>query len=459
MFLRNRLISCLSLTSTISLLAVSCLADSQARIVRLSDVQGDVQIDRATGAGFEKAFANFPVTQGVKLKTRLDGRAEVEFEDGSTLRLAPLTVVEFPVLSLRDSGGKLSTINVKQGIAYVTFAGKKDDEFSLNLGKEHVALSDSAHFRVLVAAEGTMVSVFSGDVKVDGPGGVVDVTKKRTASFLAGKDEPTLAKNVPELEFDDWDKSQQQYHDRYMARAYTDYSPYAYGVSDLNYYGSFLNVPGYGMAWQPYFAGAGWDPYMNGAWAFYPGAGYTWVSSYPWGWTPYHYGSWSNLPGYGWVWVPGGSWAGYGRTPVAAGVSRAGLQPPSVGGGRTMVVNRGPVAMSNARSNKIVIANGSAGLGIARGSLRNPSQISQRVAERGTVTTGVRNPSMTPRPSYPSSATASQGSAGYGTTMSSPSGRPMSAPSSSGMGRGMGGGGGAGSAGASRPSSAPSTRR
>jgi hypothetical protein len=259
------------------------------------------------------------------------------------------------------------------------------------------------------------------------------------------------------LEFDDWDKSQQQYHDRYMAKA-NDVSPYAYGMSDMNYYGSFSNIPGYGLAWQPYFAGAGWDPYMNGSWASYPGVGYTWVSAYPWGWTPYHYGSWSNVPGYGWVWMPGGSWAGYGRTPMVAGFSRPGLQAPS-GGGRTLMVNRGPV--SAIRSNKLVISNGSAGLGVARGSLRNPAQISQRVNERGTVTTGVRNTPITARPSqYPASAGAQRPTGTYnGTVQPTNSGRTMSAPSSA--GRSMGGMGSGGGGGMSRPSSAPSsgTRR
>jgi hypothetical protein len=279
-------------------------------------------------------------------------------------------------------------------------------------------------------------------VKIDGPSGVVDVEKKHSAIFIPDNDEPKVAKSVPELEFDDWDKEQQRYHDRYMARAYTDYSPYAYGVSDLNYYGNFFNVPGYGMAWQPFFAGAGWDPYMNGAWTSYPGVGYTWVSAYPWGWTPYHYGSWMNVPGYGWLWTPGGSWAGFGRTPMIAGVSRPGLQPPSSGGGRTLVVNRGPMAsMSNARSSKVVIANGSAGLGIARGSLRNPAQISQRVAEKGTVTTNVRSTPMTMPQRYPTSATNPQRPAGANSrTMTAPSGRTMSSPSSSGMGRGSMGG-------------------
>jgi hypothetical protein len=68
------------------LLTVRSFAASQIRIVRLSDVHGDVQIDRNTGQGYEKAFLNLPLTQGVKIQTKQDGRAGVEFEDGSTDR-------------------------------------------------------------------------------------------------------------------------------------------------------------------------------------------------------------------------------------------------------------------------------------------------------------------------------------------------------------------------------------
>jgi hypothetical protein len=444
----NRSTLFLSLTASVCLLVSSCLADSQVRIVRLSSVQGDVQIDRATGEGFERAFDNLPITQGAKIKTRADGRAEVEFEDGSTVRLAPLSVVEFSTLSLRDSGAKVSTVDVKHGIAYVNFAGKKDDEFTLNFDKEHIAVADSAHFRVFVAEDGSMVSVFNGNLMVDGPNGQVAVEKKHSASFFADAGKDKVAKSVPDLEFDDWDKSQQQYHERYMAKSYNDYSPYAYGVSDMNYYGSFLNVPGYGMAWQPYFAGGGWDPYMNGSWAYYPGAGYTWVSAYPWGWTPYHTGSWINVPGYGYVWTPGGTWAGYGRTPVSSGISRSGLQAPG-SGTRTLLVNRGPV--SAMRSNKIVINSGSAGLGVQRGSLRNPAQISQRVAERGTVSAGIRNTPITASAATYNSAAQSNSGGYYG---SATSGRTLSAPA----GRSTGGGGGSGGG---RSSASPSagTRR
>src|SRR5277367_5652765 len=89
-------------------LVVSASAESKARIVRLSEVEGTVRIDRAAGDGFDKAFINLPVVEGSKLKTGKDGRAEVEFEDGSALRLAPDTEVEFTRLALGDDGRKFS---------------------------------------------------------------------------------------------------------------------------------------------------------------------------------------------------------------------------------------------------------------------------------------------------------------------------------------------------------------
>src|SRR5437588_4744521 len=100
------------------LLKTPVFADSQARVVRLSSVEGNVQVDRESGQGYEKAFLNMPITQGNKLRTNEDGRAEVEFEDGSTFRVTPNSVLEFPQLSLRDSGAKASTVDIKQGTTY-----------------------------------------------------------------------------------------------------------------------------------------------------------------------------------------------------------------------------------------------------------------------------------------------------------------------------------------------------
>src|SRR5438552_4841303 len=113
------------------------MAASQARIVCLSDVQGSVQIDKNTGLGFASAFLNLPITQGAQVRTHDRGRAEIEFEDGSTLRLTPNTTVEFSALGLSDTGKRISTIILVEGMAYVNWLGK--DDLSLNFSREKIS--------------------------------------------------------------------------------------------------------------------------------------------------------------------------------------------------------------------------------------------------------------------------------------------------------------------------------
>ncbi len=212
------------------------------------------------------------------------------------MRLTPNTTVQFSKLGLSDSGKRISEINLVQGMAYVNWLGK--DDVSLNFSHETISLNRSAHFRVDTSAQVADLAVFKGDVDVEGPSGKLAVEKKKTATFdVADNDKSSLSNKIQEAPLDSWDKEATSYHDQYAKN--NNLLPYGYGVSDLNYYGAYQNVPGYGTMWQPYFTGVGWDPFMNGAWGFYPGYGYMFASAYPWGWMPYRYGNWMFVPGYG----------------------------------------------------------------------------------------------------------------------------------------------------------------
>jgi hypothetical protein len=369
------------------LASLPAFSDSQVRMVRLSYIDGTVQISRDSAQGFDKALVNLPVAQGARLRSGDGGRAEVEFEDGTALRLTPNTTVEFPQLSLRDSGGRVSSVQVNRGTVYVDFAGGKNEEFALLLGHERLTLAHSAHLRVGVSDSDATVALFKGDIQIEGPSGIVSLGKGQTVNFDSlNNDRNSLAKGIDEEPYDAWDKQQEQYHLNYASNSYRNYSPYAYGVSDLNYYGNFFNAPGYGIMWQPYFAGVGWDPFMDGAWAFNPGFGYGWVSAYPWGWTPYHYGTWVFLPGQGWAWQPGGIWTTwYAQPRVLNAPKNFSLPQAPIAGKTTVVVNRGP-ELTNHSGSKLVIRNNSAGLGVPRGEVNNLARVSQQAQVRGAVT-------------------------------------------------------------------------
>jgi len=414
-----------------ALLALPAVADSQARIVRLSDVQGGVQIDKNAGLGFENAFLNLPVTQGTQLRTRENGRAEIEFEDGSTLRVTPNTTVEFSTLGLNDAGKRLSTVNLVEGRAYVNWLGKSADEFTLKFSQEKVVLTQAAHFRVAASSSMVEVASFKNQLEVVGPSGTVRVDKKKMVTFEVNEnDQSAVAKNIEETPYDEWDKQSISYHDEY---AKNNSTPYGYGYRDLSYYGGYTNFPGYGMLWQPYFSGIGWNPFMDGAWSWYPGMGYMWASAYPWGWMPYYYGSWLYAPGFGWGWQPGGfgTWHG-GIHYVGAAV---GFRPPVTPTGTvsTVVVGKGGPILTKGPATSLVVNRGSAGLGIARGSVSNLQHLNAQVVKTGSVQLGTA-------PQF-SASSIRGGGYGHGEAHATSSGGAGHASAASGHASGGGGSG------------------
>jgi len=447
--------------------AATVSANSKVRIVRLSEVKGAVQMDRQTGKGFEGAMANLPVVEGSKLKTA-DGVAEVEFEDNSTVRLGMNSEVEFPKLELLPSGAKSSSVTVLQGTVYVSLINTKGNEFSVKFGQQTVSLPPDSHVRLQLTPTEANLAVLHGDALVNEPSGPTSVGKNKTMTFnLAAENPPVIAKNVVEQPLDKWDSDAVQYHKSYANASSFGNSPYSYGINDMNYYGSFTSGCG-GSMWRPYFTSASWDPFGSGAWAYYPSAGYSWVSPYPWGWTPYHYGSWSFCQGVGWGWQPGGAWMGlannsfYGQ-PGQLGQNSFGgtrprppVHPPTANESSLVPVNlKAMPASSLGPKDTFVFRSNSAGLGVPRGSLGKLNSFSGQTAQHGLATTNVYyggaqrggagssakagsvGESMS---ASQSTSAASQSSRSYSSSMQSAS--PGAGASHSSMQSGAGGGGG-----------------
>ena len=368
---------------------------SKVRIVRLSEVKGEVQLDRNVGRGFESPMTNLPITEGVKLKTG-NGVAEVEFEDNSTVRVAQNSLIEFPRLEMLPGGAKASAVNVLQGTVYVSLMNTKGNEFTVTFGKEKLSLPPDSHIRLQMTPDQADLAVLHGDALVEQPSGIETVGKNKTMTFnLAGESQPVLAKSVTEQPLDSWDHDSTQYHKSYANATSFGNTPYSYGINDMNYYGSFVNASGCGGSmWRPYFTNAGWDPYGSGAWAYYPSAGYSWVSPYPWAWTPYHYGSWSFCQGVGWGWRPGGAWMGLANSSFVSSPISTRPRPPThapIATASTLVpVNMKAIpASSLGDHDKFVFRSNSAGLGVPRGNLGKLNSFSGKTAAHGMATTNV----------------------------------------------------------------------
>jgi hypothetical protein len=374
--------------------------DSHVRIVRLSEVRGKVILDRNVGRGPEATLQNMPITQGMAMATGGDGYAEVEFEDGSALRLAPSSEARFPLLVLRTDGTKASTILADRGTVYFDTQKSKGMEFTLAMGKARISVAPGTHLRLEMTGTKAELAVISGMATVqtgDGAGAVV--AKKQTMTLdTAGTGQTEVAKGIFESPYDGWDSDASKYHARYMRTSQNMGSTALYGMSDLNYYGGFVNGCG-GSFWQPYMVSAGWSPYSQGMWTLYS-TGYSWVSPYPWGWLPFHSGAWSYCSGVGWGWNPGGSWYGLrnvalmnpvgggGAVSGSYGIARApnavALPRPPHGSQSMVVQSNGEMVRSTMdRPDNFVFRRDSAGMGVPRGSLGGLHGISRDVERHG----------------------------------------------------------------------------
>jgi len=300
---------------TVALLSANPLwaqSVSHARIVRLSFVEGNVTLQRPDISQWAEAPVNTPLQEGFKLSTGDSSFAEVEFENGGTVRLGQQGLLDLAELELTPGGGKINHLQLEQG--YATFHARLEsgeDSFEVSTPMVVLTPRGSAMFRVDLDQDAERVEVFRGAVDVTGNPGSWTLEKNAVLELRPGSDEP--ANVSQEITKDDWDNWVDDRESR-IAGAESGPPPnddsadppkVLCGWSDLGQYGTWSYVPGWGYGWVPSMVGSGWAPYTMGHWCWYPGWGWTWIPGEAWGWVPYHYGNWDFIADVGWMWFPG----------------------------------------------------------------------------------------------------------------------------------------------------------
>jgi hypothetical protein len=290
-------------------------ADSgHARIVRLSQVQGDVRFARQfhgdpltdTNAVWESAQLNLPIREGNVLSTG-NGRAVVEFENGAMAFVGANTVLEFFDLSLND-GARVTRLILRQGSASFFDRSENGDYFSVTGGDFSVEVTGRATFRLENFDDGSTVNVQGGRVNVIQDEKSTALEKGQSLTVQANDPKhQVVASAAPADDFDLWVSNQIKDEQAVLAQPppSNNFGGYLYGYSDLYTYGSWMNVNG-ALGWRPYGVGLGWSPFDYGSWYFDGGmGGWGFIGSAPWGWLPYHFGGWYFSPSFGWLWTPG----------------------------------------------------------------------------------------------------------------------------------------------------------
>jgi hypothetical protein len=301
-------------------------AEAVPNAARIQRVEGEVALNNSDAGSTQTdewipATENQPFSIGDRIYTRDNSRASLAFTGRNFARLNPNTSLD--VLSLDDRRTQLA---LRDGSAVFDVGYlNSGDLFEVATPYGAVDFQQPGLYNVGIDKGQVLISVLSGLAQVVGLGGSGQISKGELLT-LAG----TTAADVVLSQINGGDAGYlvddyygYQYPQSYDGR-YRDYNaylndPYYFdpyrrtvsyqyansyipGLYDLDYYGDWRNIDGYGYAWAPRVE-SGWMPYQTGYWYTDHPYGPTWVSSEPWGYAPYHYGRWAFV-GDRWYWVP-----------------------------------------------------------------------------------------------------------------------------------------------------------
>ena len=275
--------------------------DPPGRVARLNFSQGSISFRPAGEDDWVTAVPNRPMVTGDDLWADENSRAEVHI-GSAAIRLGSKTGITFLALDDRTTQIRLAQGSIILRVRHID----DDDSYEIDTPNIAFTLLQPGEYRVDVSEDGsqTVTNVWHGRGRVTGGGFSYNVVAGQSATFTGNEQhlDYDLGQTSNRDDFDSWafDRDDREDHAdsaNYVSREMT-------GYEDLDEYGDWSYVAGYGPCWRPRAVVADWAPYRFGHWAYVGPWGWTWVEDEPWGFAPFHYGRWASVRG-GWFWVPG----------------------------------------------------------------------------------------------------------------------------------------------------------
>jgi hypothetical protein len=237
-------------------------AETYPQIVRVSYVQGDVRVSRgkdaqkATGAVWEQAQIDLPLEAGFSLVTGA-GRAEIEFEDASTVYLAENSVLVFRTLT--STGGVPQTeLGLLSGTATLnvhTMAPGEHFSVVTPTDRMSVRYPDKSFVRVDSYLDAMALTSMGGTTLRVDRAAAIPSNANQTVTFRNGQ--RIFEEQPPDAaKFADWDqwvigraRDREDANQAVMAQA--GLSAPIPGLAEMNKQGTFYPCAPYGTCWEP----------------------------------------------------------------------------------------------------------------------------------------------------------------------------------------------------------------
>ena len=177
-------------------------ADEQHGVVRLSVVQGDVNIKRGDDSQLETAVVNAPVMARDQVQTSQGSRAELELDYGNLVRLGPNT--DLIVADLEYHRYRLQL-----GAGTIIYRVLRDAGSQAEIDTPSIAVRPltQGEYRISVLDDGsTQITVRSGQAEIEGPRGSQRLDPGRTTLVRGDPSDPEYQTTyeIARDQLDDW---------------------------------------------------------------------------------------------------------------------------------------------------------------------------------------------------------------------------------------------------------------
>jgi hypothetical protein len=267
-------------------------------LIRLSLIEGDVQIVVQDTTDWTEATINLPLNEGDRLWIPDNGTAELQIRGGVYVRAYGNSALD--ILTVDNDSAQFY---LGQGHVYINNRRGGIKTVQVDTPLSSLRSYDNSIMMIDISEDGvTEISVLKGYVYAESRAGATQVSAGRTLT-IRGENNAELSPIGSPDDWERWNMERDQRlnswgeSSRYLPDELHEYA------SDFDDNGQWNYVSDYGYVWVPAVTAASWAPYTYGRWIWIRGS-YVWIDYDPWGWAPGHYGRWAFTAARGWCWVP-----------------------------------------------------------------------------------------------------------------------------------------------------------
>jgi ferric-dicitrate binding protein FerR (iron transport regulator) len=156
---------------------------SHVRSVRLSLVTGKVTVKRPGATEGVPAQVDAAIEEGSVVSTSAGSFANVQLENGSTIKLSEHTKADFTQLNTDADGNKLNVITLKRGLAGFYFVPERQDVSKVKIADATLTSQGKTEFETEFSSGTVQLHVLAGSVRISAHASSLTLGKGKTMVY------------------------------------------------------------------------------------------------------------------------------------------------------------------------------------------------------------------------------------------------------------------------------------